>query len=133
MDRTGKTRAFLTEFIIVILFFSVSAVITMELFVTAHNKSNLSTEKTNAGIEAQLLMETIKSEVSSDITGEKSIFYDENWNVSDYSNSKYTMYYKVNEQELASGALYYISIDVYKQDVSIYSLDGCQYASRKEQ
>lgn len=60
MEGIGKTRAFLTEFIIVILFFSLSAVITLQMFLAASEKSNKSTEQTNVYLELQAMAEEIR-------------------------------------------------------------------------
>ena len=60
MNRLEKTRAFLTEFIIVILFFTISAVITVQLFVEANKKSNDSISITDGNLMSQTLIEELK-------------------------------------------------------------------------
>lgn len=57
MEGIGRTRAFLTEFIIVILFFSLAAVTTLQLFLAASEKSHLSTEQTDAYLKLQMIAE----------------------------------------------------------------------------
>ena len=64
MKEHNKTRAFLLEFIIVILFFSVSAVITLQLFANANNKSESNNDMINAVVCAQSVAENIRAEVS---------------------------------------------------------------------
>ena len=61
MNRLEKTRAFLTEFIIVILFFTISAVITVQLFVEANKKSNDSISITKGNLMSETLVEELKA------------------------------------------------------------------------
>ena len=64
MKEHNKTRAFLMEFIIVILFFSIAAVITLQLFANANNKSESNNDMINAVVCAQSVAENIRAEVS---------------------------------------------------------------------
>ena len=64
MKKLNKTRAFLTEFIIVILFFSIAAVITIQLYAKANDTSNKNKELIDAVICAQTIAENIKSEIA---------------------------------------------------------------------
>ena len=66
MNRLEKTRAFLTEFIIVILFFTISAVITVRLFVEANKKSNDSINITKGNIMSETIIEELKANISRD-------------------------------------------------------------------
>lgn len=66
MNRLEKTRAFLTEFIIVILFFTISAVITVRLFVEANKKSNDSINITKGNVMSETIIEELKTNISSD-------------------------------------------------------------------
>lgn len=66
MNRLEKTRAFLTEFIIVILFFTISAVITVRLFVEANKKSNDSINITKGNIMSETIIEELKTNISRD-------------------------------------------------------------------
>lgn len=69
MNRLEKTRAFLTEFIIVILFFTISAVITVQLFVEANKKSNDSISITKGNIMSETLIEELKASILQDGAG----------------------------------------------------------------
>ena len=64
MNRLEKTRAFLTEFIIVILFFTISAVITVQLFVEANKKSNDSISITKGNLMSETIIEELKAHIS---------------------------------------------------------------------
>lgn len=64
MKEHNKTRAFLMEFIIVILFFSIAAVITLQLFAHANSKSEANNDMINAVVCAQSVAENIRAEVS---------------------------------------------------------------------
>ncbi len=65
MEKRAKSRAFLTEFLIVILFFSISAVIIVQLFVNASNKINESTDKTKANLLITNTIEDIKYKIEN--------------------------------------------------------------------
>ena len=58
--RTKKRNAFFVEIIIVILFFSLSVVVSLELFVQGHMKSLLSEQKNMALIRAQSAAELVQ-------------------------------------------------------------------------
>lgn len=65
MKRLNKTRAFLTEFLIVILFFSIAAVITIQLFANTSKKSKENEDLINAVICAQTVAENIRSQATT--------------------------------------------------------------------
>ena len=58
--KTNKRNAFFVEIIIIILFFSLSVVISLELFVQGHLKSELSEQKNMALIRAQSAAERLE-------------------------------------------------------------------------
>ena len=62
MESLNKTRAFLTEFIIVILFFSIAAVITIRLYVEADEINDSSLILSKAVMQAQSVAECIRAE-----------------------------------------------------------------------
>ena len=64
MESLNKTRAFLTEFIIVILFFSIAAVITIRLYVEADGINDKSQVLSKAVMQAQSVAECIRTENS---------------------------------------------------------------------
>ncbi len=121
MNRIGKTRAFLTEFIIVILFFSLAVLVTLQLFLAAHNQSELSKDTTIANIKSQNIVEEIKVHsdnleefltagngwLKSKVTDEESYtrFYNKDWVVSTEQDSFYIMTVNLNYEDKDAGRL----------------------------
>lgn len=58
---SGKTNSFLLEMILMILFFSVSAAVILQLFASSHNIQKQSSSKNEALLYAQTLAEEMKS------------------------------------------------------------------------
>ncbi len=95
-----KTSLFLTELIIMILFFSVSAAVCMRLFASAHTMSKDSRDLSSAVMEAQSAAECFKS-AGGDISGSASILgasvtdsgfvinYDSDWIKTDGGDFEY--------------------------------------------
>lgn len=138
MKEHNKTRAFLMEFIIVILFFSIAAVITLQLFANANSKSRDNDDMINAVICAQSVAENIRAEVSdynkegiytkyldSDFNYvEDGAYYEEKVIVSlieDYSSEIGTLYE------------YEIIISNVGDNKEIYSLTMSKYVSKEVQ
>lgn len=140
MEKLNKTRAFLTEFIIVILFFSVAAVITMELYAEANNMNNENRWLSDSVIHTQSVAEKIKAGV---------IYYNDEGIYTKYLNED--MEYVEQEQaffeekvivsilgtdiEKDAGTLYSydIVIDNIDSGKEIYSLNVRQYVSKEVQ
>lgn len=94
MNRRDRTRAFLTEYIIVVMFFAIAAVITIQLFVTASKKSTEAKEKTNAYIIITNFVEDIMALNSSkDIkdNNDYNVYYDKDFNVVTEKESIYKL------------------------------------------
>lgn len=64
MESLNKTRAFLTEFIIVILFFSIATVIIIRLYVEADGINDKSLALSKAAMQAQSVSECIRADES---------------------------------------------------------------------
>ena len=111
MEGIGKTRAFLTEFIIVILFFSLSAVITLQMFLAASEKSGKSTEQTSVYLELQAMAEEIRGNgikkelLSTGSTWENGYcYYREDFSVCNMDEAFYTVLVKeMASQEREAG------------------------------
>lgn len=122
MNGIGKARAFLTEFIIVILFFSLSAVITLQLFLAADQKSELSTEKTNAYIKLQTIGESVKTNREyldsffSKANGWDSYvrYYDEDFNLCEKEASAYLLKAEVTQTEKEAGDISAVQLEFVK-------------------
>lgn len=139
MEKLNKTRAFLTEFIIVILFFSVAAVITIGLYVEANNKNDESVLLAKVSLQAQSIAENIRSNQS--IYGNEGIyteFLDEGMNIVDEDEAMYQqkiIVSKVQDESITAGNLYqydilYVDLDTERD---IYSLSLNQYKSGEVQ
>lgn len=137
MVKLNKTRAFLTEFIIVILFFSVAAVITMELYVEANNMSNDNVHISNAAIYAQSTAENIRAGVV--YFGKNGIFseyLDENMEITGEASAVYlkkVVVSVIDEESTPNGTMrmYNIIISDAENGKEWYSLEFKQY-ERKE-
>ena len=138
MRKLNKTRAFLTEFIIVILFFSIAAVITIQLFAKANETSNKNEEMIDAVICAQMVAEQIKSEVTLyNSEGIYTKYRDKNMNYvskKDYLEEKVIV---TIDEEVSSkvGVLYNYEIIVLNSntDEEVYSLTMSKYVSKEVQ
>ncbi len=139
MEKLNKTRAFLTEFIIVILFFSVAAVITIGLYVEANNKNDESVLLAKVSLQAQSIAENIRSNQS--IYSNEGIyteFLDEGMNIVDEDEAMYQqkiIVSKVQDESITAGVLYqydilYVELDTERD---IYSLSLNQYKSGEVQ
>jgi type II secretory pathway pseudopilin PulG len=60
MKQISKVNPFFVEIILVILFFSVSVAVTLQLFVAAHGKAQQSTELNAAVMKAQTVAESLE-------------------------------------------------------------------------
>lgn len=109
MKNIGKVRAFLTEFVLVILFFSLSAVIALQLFLKANDKSELSKNMTMAYIIAEQTAEAIKSEEEEisleEILNRKGCWYDKEWKVCGETEAKFVLSLNVSEEKTVAGML----------------------------
>ncbi|MBQ5918835.1 MAG: type II secretion system protein [Lachnospiraceae bacterium] len=138
MKKLNKTRAFLTEFIIVILFFSIAAVITIQLYAKANDMSNKNKELIDAVICAQTIAENIKSEIA--VYNSEGIYIkyrDKDMNYvddKDYYEEKVIVSI-VDEESSKVGTLYNYEIIIINSDTNdeIYSLVMSKYVSKEVQ
>lgn len=133
--RTSKTKLFLLEMVIILLFFAFAGAVCMNLFVKAKLLSQQSTDLTQATLQAQAAAETIKSigkdadELFAMIGAVPSqdglcVYYDQEWNeVSVEQDATYEMkiVFLEENRELTS------NITVEKEDDIIYSLTTTQF------
>jgi hypothetical protein len=138
MQKLNKTRAFLTEFIIVILFFSIAAVITIQLFANANDKSNKNEELIDAVICAQTVAENIKSEIAIyNSEGIYTKYRDKDMNYvseKDYFEEK-VIVSVVDSAISEAGMLYNYEIIILNSitNEEIYSLNMSKYVSKEVQ
>lgn len=108
MNDIGKSRSFLTEFIIVILFFSIASVVVLNTYSKANDKSRESQFLAGASLEAEnieanlcnleydydnpLMADNNSVNVKLNEYGfgdNKTIYYDEKFNKTEKDNAKY--------------------------------------------
>ena len=119
MGKTGtkKRNAFFVEIIIVILFFSLSVVVSLELFVQGYMKSVLSEQKNRALIRAQSVAELAQGydpsgdePFSAGLEGD-SAFYDEEWNAAEETNAAFELTVRFEEENTGPGRMITVQID----------------------
>lgn len=120
MEGIGKTRAFLTELIIVILFFSLAAVITLQLFLAAADESNLSTVKTNAHLKMQMIAEEVRghgvyidslfSEANGWYNGTR--YYNGDFVLCAEEDAEYVLTVKLTKDETEAGVMSHVSLEM---------------------
>lgn len=120
MEGIGKTRAFLTEFIIVILFFSLAAVITLELFLAADEKSNLSAAQTNAYLKMQMIAEEARgngayidslfSEANGWNNGVR--YYNSDFTLCTEEDAEYVLTAQLTKEATDAGVMSHISLEM---------------------
>ncbi|MGI6260525.1 MAG: hypothetical protein ACOYJR_01650 [Acutalibacteraceae bacterium] len=125
--RTKKRNAFFVEIIIVILFFSLSVVVSLELFVQGHMKSLLSEQKNMALIRAQSAAELVQGydpsgdeplserlEGSSGFSSEKGccLYYDGEWNAAEQKNAVFELTARFGEEATGAGRMVTVQISV---------------------
>ena len=78
MKKVSKVNAVLIELIIVVLFFGISAIITVQLFAKAYSIETASTAKTQLTAVVENQMNEYRSGIAS--AGSKTLYYDNNLN-----------------------------------------------------
>ena len=132
MIKLNKTRAFLTEFIIVILFFSIAAVITMELYVEAHNMSKSGISLSDATVYAGNVAEHIRAgEQRYNDDGIFTDYLDEDINSTGKTEAVYIKKVVVSTDK--SLRRYSIIMAEAKNEEEIYSLEFMQFESKEAQ
>lgn len=139
MESLNKTRAFLTEFIIVILFFSIAAVIIIRLYVEADGINDSSLILSKAVMKAQSVSECIRAEKPLyEETGIYTEYLDENM----YGVSENEAIYvqkiivsSIEDNDNIYGTIYEykIVIESLKDKNIIYTLSLKRYISKEVQ
>ena len=132
MDNLNKTRAFLTEFLSVILFFSVAAVIAINLYVEANRKNDESIVLSHASMRVQTVAEGIRAGNIVYKKGQEYIEYlDKNMQISAPEKAVYIQKVVVSSvgNEETSGMEYKYKISIFSRndDKLIYSIELRKY------
>ncbi len=130
MGNIHKTRAFLTEFVIVIFFFAISMVITVNLFVSATEKSENAVNLTNSTIA----MDNVAAKIKINGDGMSNLedldftkYFDKDWCETDRTNAKYFLYVKTVINRTSTGKMCNAVIEVYDGDTLINSKTVIKY------
>lgn len=126
MEKRAKSRAFLTEFLIVILFFSISAVIIVQLFVNASDKINESTNKTKANLLITNAIEDVKNKIENDTLKD---IKDINSYYNNEDNDGITLNINIKETVTKAGVLYDGQITAKKNKKILTELEFSHYKS----
>jgi type II secretory pathway pseudopilin PulG len=140
-----QINSFFIEIILVILFFSISVAVTLQLFVTAKNRAQQSSELNVAVIKAENIAEQVKeltaedvlpqALVSADPHGTKDstryrLGYDKQWNPTK-SNPRYVMDVTLEKTKSVSGTIVIADIAVSRKNQNdtkgIYQLSAAKY------
>jgi type II secretory pathway pseudopilin PulG len=122
-----RINTFLVEIVVVILFFALSATVTLQLFVAAHNRQRESSEISAAMLQAQSLVEQFRAGETMDAT----LYFDEDWNPV-MGSGKYEVALRVNPEERAAGQMLVANVRVVRSaadgtEKEIYGLTAKKY------
>ncbi len=134
MKTPSKARLFLIEMVIIILFFAVAGAVCANIFVKAHLTSAKSVDLTSAALKAQYAAECLKNAkgdakrlialTDGELVGSVlSIYYDQNWNETNSSEKRYTLYMDMSE----NGGMLLAQIRVYSGEEEIYAIETGEY------
>ena len=145
---SNQINSFFIEIIIVILFFSISAAVTLQLFVAANNRAQQSSDLSVAVIKAQDIAEQIKGlssldELTETLKGAKHtssggtehfLFnYDKQWNQTQ-STPQYKIDIALTKSAVESGVLVHADILVSRCKPSgesqVFTLNTAKYLSK---
>jgi hypothetical protein len=132
MGTGSKTKLFLIELIIIILFFSIAGAVCMNIFAQAKMISVQSTELSMASMKAQSAAEVFRGaegdasrlgEVFHEDEGGFSAYYDGDWDETDEGGAVYAMRIAVSETAGVAAA----DISVNRNERVIYSIGVKRY------
>jgi hypothetical protein len=145
---SNQINSFFIEIIIVILFFSISAAVTLQLFVAANNRAQQSSDLSVAVIKAQDIAEQIKgisslNELTEELKAAKYtssggtehflLDYDKQWNQTQ-SAPQYKIDIALTKDAVESGVLVHADILVSRCKSSgenqIFTLNTAKYLSK---
>lgn len=130
MGNRDRTRAFLTEFIIVVLFFSIASVLTLQLFVVASSTSKDAKALNNAGMLIETTIEEILAIDSKEEVKDEEIltrYYDSNWKETTKEKCYYVLKVEYDYKEGASGELLEGKVTVSNNTDTVLSAPFAKY------
>lgn len=141
----NRVNTFLVEIIVVILFFSLSAAVTLQVFAATHLKGQQSTDLNMAVILTQRLTEEYRANGVSnewchtpETQGGQTVYtvwYDKDWNPVE-ENGRYKLLFTVSELSSdEAGREYGFTAEVFsvgeEQERSVYRLESEQYSANR--
>lgn len=119
MRSVGHSRAFLIEMVFVLLFFSLSCVVIVQVFWAAYDNARLSREETGALMQAQATVEQWKAGQADASRAfrqedgwlpapsgtEYTAYYNEAWETASATDASYRLNVAVAREETPGGAL----------------------------
>lgn len=137
MKETSRVHTALIELIIVILFFSISAAVILQFFVSAHLKSEDSAQKSAAVLQAQQIAETFQ-QTGSPPSGAVSqgdgamLYFDEDWNpLQSAKGASFFAELRFSQDKTDAGSLRKLTVNLLKNDEkggeAIYALSVQKY------
>ena len=145
MQNLKRPNTFLIEIIICLFFFAVSAGVSLQFFVGAHARQELSYQKVSASFETQSVLEQFrakgeaffKEELSgADIQDDGNnirikLYYDDEW-VPVSAPSAFVLDLDFEKSEQDAGTLYTIKAEVLRQDgeVVLFETEAAKYFAK---
>ncbi len=143
--RPVQINSFFIEMIIVILFFSISVVVTLQLFVAANNRAQQSSDLSAAVIKAENIAEQVKSLPTADAlpkvletanqsgSGDELLYtigYDKEWNQTQ-SDPRYVIDVTMKKAKSDGGTMVSADISINrlhnKRTEDLYTLNSAKY------
>lgn len=122
MKETSRVHTALIELIIVILFFSISAAVILQFFVSAHLKSEDSAQKSAAVLQAQQIAETFQ-QTGALPSGAVSqgdgavLYFDGDWNpLQSAEGASFFAELRFSQDKTGAGSLRKLSVNLLKND-----------------
>ena len=136
----AKSGAFLLEFVIILLVFSLASAVCMRLFFTARSLAEGSDELDNAVAAATRVSETLKSADGSDAAIDavfgtsRAIYLDENWQNCGESDGEYQITAELSASDGSAGRLLSGTVTVSEAEggEEIYALDFARFYPARE-
>lgn len=126
----SRSQLFLIELIVVILFFSFSVAIAVQVFSKAHELSQSSAALNGAVLAVQTAAETDKTVRLQDInTKQNTVYFNEDWEIAEPAHAVYIMTVDVTLEEREAGMMAVYNYSVTSNDEVVYRLQSKKYYS----
>ena len=136
MKPNSKTRLFLIELVIIILFFAFAGAICANIFVKAHTISQDSSDLSEAVLMVQLAAECVKDadgdadrlmELLSEATADWEIHINDNDEIGYLNETPNGSRYQLNVELKREDGILYADISAMKGEETLYSIQTAEY------